>query len=71
MFVKESTSLVLSIHKNAKINKITSIKKYELHNTTVHLVNYLLLPNMVGIHYLEVCGQISHFPNKVAHMELC
>ena len=35
------------------MGKLTVIKKCELHNTSVYLVNYLLLPNMFGIHYLD------------------
>ena len=38
--------------------KITVIKKCERDNTIVYLVNYLLLPNMVAIHYLQISGQI-------------
>ena len=38
------------IHKKAKIGKITGIKKCELHNTTVYLVNYIVLPGVVDIH---------------------
>ena len=57
LFLKESMSLVLYFFKY-KMGKITVIKKCELHNTTVYLVNYLLLPNMVGIHYFGISGQI-------------
>ena len=58
---KGNTSLVLYISLEKIMGKITVIKKCELHNTTVYLVNDLPLPNMVGIHYLQISGQIFNF----------
>ena len=60
IFVFKSTSLVLYIYLLKKWVKLQLLRNVN-YITLVYLVNYLLMSNMVVIHYVQISGQIFNF----------